>query len=622
MSEVRARTGAGRAPPGGRRHGAGILAAALAGLLASDLGAGAGPAAADTASDLADARRLFEKNLDAIRRRDRDAYLACYLRSPGLARTGSQGFTLGYESLAASTGSGWPDHFEALDLRLTPVRDGLVYGTYRYRVRYGATEQAGLSERLFARTPEGWRIAVSTAFADVPGVPAPPRAIVGGTLWDGRGGPAVRDAVVLTRDGRIEAAGPRSRVPVPAGVDTLDARGRWIVPGLVDAHVHYSQTGWPDGRPDALDLRDRHPYEDVQRRLRGHPEVFHRAWLACGVTAVFDVGGYPWTVAMARAAGTSAEAPHVMAAGPLLSTIDNWLNLPGERQFIHLRDSASAVQGVRYLASLGADAVKVWFIVRSGDDFDALAGAVRVAGAEAARAKLPLLVHATGLREAKAALRAGARLLVHSVYEEPVDAEFLRLARAAGAFYCPTLTVLDGYAKLGEAARTGRPPEPDDPLGAVDSLTLAHVAATAEEARRKLGDSPPRRDSVFAARRRTMAANLLAVRRAGIAVVTGTDAGNPLTLHGPAIFTEMEAMQRAGMPARDVLLASTREAARALGRLDAFGTIEKGRSADLLVVDGDPTRDVAALRRLRWVMRAGVARSTGELRAAVARTRW
>jgi imidazolonepropionase-like amidohydrolase len=105
-------------------------------------------------------------------------------------------------------------------------------------------------------------------------------------------------------------------------------------------------------------------------------------------------------------------------------------------------------------------------------------------------------------------------------------------------------------------------------------------------------------------------------------VVTGTDAGNPLTLHGPAIFTEMEAMQRAGMPARDVLLASTRDAARALGRLDAFGTIEKGRSADLLVVDGDPTRDVVALRRLRWVMRAGVARSTGELRAAVARTRW
>ncbi len=581
--------------------------------------AGSAPAGA---ADLAAARALFEANLDAIRRRDRDGYLACYLRSPLLARTSAQGFTLGYEPLAAATGSGWPDHFEALDLRLTPVREGLVYGAYRYRVRYGASEQTGLSERVFLDTPEGWRIAVTTAFAGVPGVPAPPRAIVGGTLWDGRGGPPVRDAVVVTRDGRIQAAGPRARVPVPAGVDTLDARGAWVVPGLVDAHVHYSQTGWVDGRPDALDVRDRHPYEEVQRRLRTRPEVFHRAWLACGVTAVFDVGGYPWTVAMARAARASTEAPHVLAAGPLLSTFDHWLNLPGERQFLHLTDSASAVRGVRYLASLGTDAVKVWFIVRPGDDFDAQARAVRVAGEEAARAKLPLIVHATGLREAKAALRAGARLLVHSVYEGAVDAEFLRLAKAAGTWYCPTLTVLDGYARIGEAARSGRSPEPDDPLGAVDSLTRAHVAATADEAHRKLGGSPPNRDSVFAARRRTMVANLRAVRRAGIPVVTGTDAGNPLTLHGPAIFTEMEAMQRSGMPARDVLLATTRDAARALGRGDAFGTLETGRSADLLVVEGDPTRDVAALRRLRWVMRAGVARSSQEMRAAMTRTRW
>lgn len=580
------------------------------------------PVRAGTSEDLAAARGVFERNLDAIRRKDRTDYLACYLQSPQLARTGSSGFTLGYESLAAGTGSAWPDHFEGLDLKLTPVRDGLVYGTYRYRVRYGATEQAGLSERFFVSTPDGWKIAVSTAFEDVPGVPASPRAIVGGTLVDGRGGAPVRDAVVIVRDGQIEAAGPRSRVKVPAGVDTLDARGTWIVPGLVDAHVHYSQTGWMDGRPDALDLRDHYPYEVTERRLREHPEVFHRAWLASGVTAVFDVGGYPWTIAMARAAEENTEAPHVSAAGPLLSTVDHWLNLPGERQMIPLSDSAAAVQGVRYLVSLGANAVKVWFIVRPGSDFDAMARAVKVAGEEAARAKLPLIVHATGLREAKAALRAGAKLLVHSVDDVAVDQEFLRLAREARTTYCPTLTVRDGYAKVPAAARSGVSPQPDDPLGAVDSLTRALVANTAAEARRKLGESPPLRDSLLAARHRVMDANLMAVRRAGIPIATGTDAGNPLTLHGPSIFGEMEAMQRAGMTASQVLLASTRDAARALGRGSEFGTIEPGRSADLLLVEGDPTRDIAALRKLRVVMRSGVARTTGELRAAIARTRW
>jgi imidazolonepropionase-like amidohydrolase len=577
---------------------------------------------ADPASELAGARGVFERNLEAIRAHDPQAYLACYLRSPGLARTGATGFSLGYDSLAAGVGQGWPDAFEALDLRLTPIRDGLVYGTYRYRVRYGATEQAGLSERLFVSTGAGWKIAMTSAFAATPGVPAPPRAIVGGTIWDGTGRGAIHDGVVLVRDGRIEAVGGRRQVPVPAGVDTIDARGKWVLPGLIDTHVHFSQTGWMDGRPDALDLRAKYPYEQVEKRLREHPEVFQRAWLTCGVTTVFDVGGYAWTVAMAHAAETNTDAPHMSAAGPLLSTIDFWLNLPGEKQLMFLADSVAAVQGVRYLKSIGADAVKVWFIVRPGSDVEAMARNVMVAGEEAKRQGLPLIVHATGLKEAKAALRAGARVLVHSVMDLPLDAEFMRLAKESHAFYCPTLTVIDGYGKIPLAARSGAEPGIDDPLGAVDSLTRARVASTPVEARRVLGASPPLGDSLRVARHKVMDANLALVKRVGIPIATGTDAGNPLTLHGPAIFAEMEAMQHAGLSATDVLLATTRDAARAMSRGDELGTLEKGRVADLIIVPGDPTRDLTVLRRTQIVMRSGVARTTAELHAAVAKTRW
>src|SRR5262249_20393255 len=144
-------------------------------------------ARSDAASDVAEARALFRRNLDAIRHQDRAAYLACYLRSPGLARTGFTGFTLSYDSLAASAGSAWPTVFEASDLRLTPTRDGVVYGTYRYHVRFGDDESNGLSERLFLETDAGWRIAVSTAFAAPAGTPAPDRALVGATLIDGTG---------------------------------------------------------------------------------------------------------------------------------------------------------------------------------------------------------------------------------------------------------------------------------------------------------------------------------------------------------------------------------------------------------------------------------------------------
>ncbi|MEY4374241.1 MAG: hypothetical protein RL760_407, partial [Candidatus Eisenbacteria bacterium] len=488
--------------------------------------------------------------------------------------------------------------------------------------RYGAQEQSGVSERVFLDTAQGWRIAVTSAFAAGPGVPAPPRAVVGGTLIDGTGRAAIDDAVVLIRDGRIEAVGPRAVIGLPAGYDTLDARGRFVVPGLLDTHVHYSQTGWLDGRPDALDLRSRYPYEDASRRLREHPEVFHRAWLASGVTGVFDVGGYPWTVDMARRSDADTESPHVVAAGPLLTTFEFWLNLPGERQFVFLKDSTTAVESVRYLKSIGANAVKVWFIVRPGSDFDAMARMVMVAGAEAARQRLPLIVHATGLREAKVALRAGAKLLVHSVQDRSLDVEFLALAKATNVFYCPTLEVMDGYAAIPQAARSGVSPRLDDPLGAVDSLTRARVASTATEARRVLGPQPPSRDSLYATLRRQMIDNLVLARRSGITVVTGTDAGNPFTLHGPAILAEMEAMQRAGMKPMDVLLATTRDAARAMGRAADLGTIEKGKSADLLILSADPREDVAHLRRLEWVMRSGVARSSAELRAAVAKTRW
>ncbi|HTO92435.1 MAG TPA: amidohydrolase family protein, partial [Candidatus Sulfotelmatobacter sp.] len=535
-------------------------------------------------------------------------------------RVGPAGAVFSYDSLAKNRDAGWPEHFEGRDLRLTPIKPGVVYGTYRYRVRFGADEQTGLSERIFVSTPSGWKIAVSTAFPSIDGIPPPPLAVVGATLVDGNGGAPVPNATILIRDGKIDAAGPSSSVRVPAGVDTLDARGCWVLPGLIDAHVHYSQTGWADGRPDAMDLRARFPYPDVERRLRDHPERFHRAWLACGVTGVFDVGGYAWTLDMARAVEKNTEAPHISAAGPLLSTVDHWLNLPGEKQLVFLHDSLSAVEGVRYLKSLGAAAVKIWFIVRPGSDFEAMDHAVRIAGQEAHAQGLRLIVHATGLKEAKAALKDGADYLVHSVQDLPVDEEFLSMAKRNHTLYCPTLTVLDGYVNMRAAAASGGVPDVDDPNGAVDSLTLAHVRATAAEAKRAgvavTLMTKGRLDSLHA----QMAANLRAVRDAGIPIVMGTDAGNPLTLHGPAIYAELETMQKDGLSPMEVIVAATRNGARAMGREADLGTIAAGKLADLAIVGADPTRDVANLRKLRWVVRDGVVRSSEELRRAVALT--
>ena len=570
-----------------------------------------------SSSDVDEARALFEKNIAAIQRRDRVAYLSCYLDSESLVRTSPDGPVLGFAEFEKQAGAKWPDMLEAVDLQLVPVRDGLVYATYRYRVRYGGDEHAGLSERLFVKTPKGWRITMTSAFDAPPGTPPPPRAFTGATLLDGTGAPPVKDAVVLVRSGKIECAGTRAACPVPSGVDVTDLSGAFLAPGLIDAHVHFAQTGWADGRPDAFDVRAKHPYEDVQKELRGHPDRFFRSYVCSGVTSVFDVGGYAWSLDLPARAENDTLAPRVRAAGPLLSTIDFWLNLPAERQFIFLKDEETAKTGVAYLASRGAQAVKVWYIVTADRPVEASEAAVLAAGAEAKKKGLPLIVHATGLAEAKVALRAGASLLVHGVMDKPVDDEFLDLLKKSGAIYNPTLVVIEGYVAIAKAAAAGTATPFDDPNGCVDPSTRARLAATPEIEAASVASVHDR--EVRTAERKALGlANLKRVRDAGIPIAMGTDAGNPGTLHGPSVYAEMEAMQAAGLTPMEVLVASTRGGSRALSREKEIGTVEKGKLADLVVFAKDPLADIANARTVKGVVRGGVYRTSDELRAIVA----
>jgi hypothetical protein len=126
---------------------------------------------APVARDTIQARRLFEENIDAIHKRDRARYLATYLQAPSLARNGPGGLELGYDNWGARTGTSWPDTLIATNLRVVPLSPGVVYGTYCYSVTQNDTTSTGVSERVFVKTPAGWRIAVTTAFGLPPGAP-------------------------------------------------------------------------------------------------------------------------------------------------------------------------------------------------------------------------------------------------------------------------------------------------------------------------------------------------------------------------------------------------------------------------------------------------------------------
>jgi hypothetical protein len=115
-----------------------------------------------------EARTLFEANIDAIHKRDRARYLATYLHSGLLGRNGPAGLELGYENWSALRDSTWPDTLIARNLRVVPIAAGVVYGSYCYTVTQHDTTSSGVSERVFVKTNEGWKIAVTTAF----GLPA------------------------------------------------------------------------------------------------------------------------------------------------------------------------------------------------------------------------------------------------------------------------------------------------------------------------------------------------------------------------------------------------------------------------------------------------------------------
>ena len=437
-------------------------------------------------------------------------------------------------------------------------------------------------------------------------------ALTGGTIIDGTGRPPIANGVVVIVKDRLHCVGTAENCPVPTGTTRVNVTGRFLTPGLVDAHVHFSQTGWVDGRPDGLSAPGIYPYPETARALRANPARWYRSYLCSGITAVYDVGGHPWTTALPAKAETDSLAPHVRAAGPLITHAGrSALNVDEEiYTFLPMGTSAEVQAGVVKLKAMGSSAVKVWYLGPPAPRREELDARMLEVGAAARAAGLDLIVHATGLREAKVALRAGAVLLVHSVEDQPVDQEFLDLLARNRAIYAPTLLVGRNAARASVSVSFGMPVPVEDPGGCVDSATVAKIANVEPlrplmPERIRAVDASFRRLEGAGARGVVMAENLRRVHAAAGVIATATDAGNPLTLHGPSIFDEMESMQAAGLPAGDVVVMSTRNGARAMGREKDFGTLEAGKLADLLVLTENPLENVRAFRSRTHVMRGG-----------------
>jgi imidazolonepropionase-like amidohydrolase len=418
--------------------------------------------------------------------------------------------------------------------------------------------------------------------------------LAGATVFDASGAEPLRDAVVVIRGDTILAVGPADEVPVPAGSTVQDVRGKWIMPGLVDAHVHFFQSGGLYTRPDVIDLRHIRPYAREIAGLRNRlPDTLAR-YLASGVTSVVDLAGPDWVLDLRPLAGSLPEAPRLVISGPGLAPY-----LPRGLDGRHapavvVRTPAQARAAVQRLAEHRPDLIKIWFVPRPGMDLDREFRWVQAAADEAHAHGLRVAAHATQLDIARRMVAAGADILVHSIDDRPIDDTLLAQLRDRQVLYIPTLGVSQRYAEvLGQRLR----------LSAYErALGDPWVIATLDDMAWLF---PQRGKRTAIPDNATARENLLRVHQAGITIAAGSDAGNIGTLHGPALHHELELMAEAGLAPVDVLIAATRGGARVMGRGNELGRLAPGYRADLLVLEASPLRDIRNTRRIALVMKDG-----------------
>ncbi len=394
------------------------------------------------------------------------------------------------------------------------------------------------------------------------------KVFVGARVIDGTGKPAIENAVLVVRNGRVESIGPSAVVRPPAGAQITKLSGKFIIPGLISTHVHISAV--QGIRPPA------YTDENTLRQLG----VLARY----GVTTVWSLGGEQTPAFKARDAQNtpSLDRTRLYLAGEVIVG-----NTPEEARRMVARVAATKpdVIKIRVDDNLGTTAKMPPEVYRAVID-------------EAHRLGLRVAAHLFYLEDAKGLLRAGADFIAHSVRDKEIDDEFISLMKQRNTPYCPTLT-----RELSTFVYESTPAFFSDPffLREADREVVAQLQEPArQEAMRQSSSAQAYKAALPLAKR-----NLKKATDAGLFVVMGTDAGIFANrFSGYFEHLEMEMMAEAGLTPAQILRATTGDAARAM-RIDGVGTLTKGAWADFVVLDRDPLKDIRNTRSIASVWIAG-----------------
>ena len=421
--------------------------------------------------------------------------------------------------------------------------------------------------------------------------PAAVKALVGGTLIDGFGGPPVRNSVVLTEGERIKAVGQVGTLEVPAGADVISTEGMSVLPGLWDMHVHLMING----------------HSDYAHWDKAYPTLFEpvimpasaKQLLLAGVTSARDLGA-PLEASIAvrdRLNAGTIVGSTVYVSGPFIQHAP----YPGTEQF---RWGVSGVEDarakIRRLADAGVDVVKLI------DQDQMTVDEVRAVVDEAHTRGLPVVAHAHRPEEIRRGLAAGVDNFEHtglsSAPEYPEDVMRAIRERTANMslgplFWTPTIEGLLNYEYLRDN------PEALDNTSWHEGLTPEIIA----DIRQSIAH--PDRLPYFQltpARRPTLARKFQQLRHAGVVMLIGTDSGIPMKFHSQSTWHELEAwVNILGVDAMTAIRAATYWPSLAMKVAGDVGTVTPGKYADIIAVKGDVLRHIALLQRVDVVVKRG-----------------
>ncbi len=413
-----------------------------------------------------------------------------------------------------------------------------------------------------------------------PGVPV---AIVGGMLLDGYEAEPIHNSVVVFEEGRITAVGEQHNTPVPSNAVILDAGGRTVMPGLIDAHMHIDLIG--HGEYD-----DYYAFLNEMERLPEAMAIAAKQMMRAGVTSGLDLGA-PFQILDFRERIRRGEipGPRLTISGPWITRIE-MAGIPDAYQVV-VSSSEEAAQRTRELITNGSDVIKTW-VGLTESDYRAIVNAAHAEGVK-------VHAHLYDPDAIRAAINAGVDVFQHvgSARNPPYD---VGLVSEIAHKSIPIVQTISHRIWVYPAT-VEFPERLYDPVYKKDMPVDFY-----EEFIRSFENF--HRNSYFTEIGREIRNAEKSASQfidAGAYMGVGTDAASPLNMHTEAMWREMSALVDAGMTPIQVISAATKTNAEILDQIEELGTIEVGKLADLIIIDGNPLRNIEVLDYVDVVVKDG-----------------